>query len=150
MTIENPNVHAGTAGAAPVPSAPSAEESNSIGSLLRQLARDVPDLVVKELALARAEMGENLRKTKAGVASVASGGGVLFAGFIVLLMSAVYGLATELPLWLSALIVGGIVTIIGFAMVAGGKKKLEADSLKPDRTINQMHKDAQAIKGRTA
>lgn len=124
-------------------------DSHTIGALLKQLARDVPDLVVKELALARAEVSENLRETKAGVASMASGGGVLLAGLVVLLMSAVYALSNVLAPWLSALIVGGIVTLIGFGMVAGGKKKLEAGSMKPDRTMNQMHKDKQAIRSQT-
>jgi len=124
-------------------------DAHSVGALLRQLARDVPDLVVKELALARAEIGENLRHTKAGIVSMAGGGAVLLAGLVVLLMSAVYGLSLVLAPWLSALIVGGVVTLIGIGMVAGGKQKLEPHSLKPDRTLHQLHEDGRAIKGRT-
>ncbi|WP_228145056.1 phage holin family protein, partial [Acinetobacter baumannii] len=66
---------------------------------LRQLTREVPSLFTKELALAKAELSESIRATKAGAASVATGGAVLLAGFIVLLMSAVYlrQLTREVP-----------------------------------------------------
>ena len=69
------------------------EQDSSVGGLLRQLTREVPSLFTKELALAKAELSESLRATKAGAASVATGGAVLLAGFIVLLMSAVYFLS---------------------------------------------------------
>lgn len=126
------------------------EQDHSVGGLLRQLTREVPALFTKELALAKAELGESLRATKAGVASVATGGAVLLAGFIVLLLAGVYGLATMMPAWLAALIVGGIVVIIGMAMVAAGKKKFEASSFKPDRTIHSLNKDKEAVRGHTS
>lgn len=126
------------------------EQDHSVGGLLRQLTREVPALFTKELALAKAELGESLRATKAGVASVATGGAVLLAGFIVLLFAGVYGLATMMPAWLAALIVGGIVVIIGMAMVAAGKKKFEASSFKPDRTIHSLNKDKEAVRGHTS
>jgi hypothetical protein len=122
-------------------------ESHSVGALLRQLGRDVPDLLIKELALARSEIAAAAQSTKAGVASLATGAAILMPGVFVLLMAAVYGLALIMPMWGAALIVGGVVTIIGVAMMIAGKKKLEADSLKPERTLYQMQKDRDAIKG---
>ena len=56
------------------------EPDGSVGGLLRQLTREVPSLFTKELALAKAELNESLRATKAGAASVATGGAVLLAG----------------------------------------------------------------------
>ncbi len=127
---------------------PQHADDHSVGGLLRQLGRDVPELVVKEIALARAEIGESLHRTKTGIASMVTGGGVLLAGLVVLLMSAVYGLSNVVAPWLAALIVGGVVTLIGFGMVGAGKKRLEPDALRPDRTMHQLHKDTQAMKGR--
>jgi len=124
-----------------------ADTDHSVGGLLRQLMREVPALFTKELALAKAELGESLRATKAGMASVATGGAVLLAGFIVLLFAGVYGLATMMPAWLAALIVGGIVVIIGLVMVSAGKKKFEASSFKPDRTLHSINKDKEAVRG---
>jgi uncharacterized membrane protein YqjE len=122
-------------------------ESASVGDLLRRLATDVPDLVVKELALARAELTESMRETRAGLIAMVVGVGVLMPGLFVLLMAAVYGLATVITLWASALIVGAVVTVIGAAMLHAGKKKLEPDHLKPERSLHQWERTKQTVKG---
>lgn len=123
------------------------EQDTSVGGLLRQLTREVPSLFTKELALAKAELSESLRATKAGAASVATGGAVLLAGFIILLLAAVYFLATMMEPYLAALIVGGVVMVIGLIMVSAGKKKFEASSFKPDRTLHSIQKDKEAVRG---
>ena len=126
------------------------QSDSSVGGLLRQLTHEVPSLITKELALAKAELSESLRATKAGAASVASGGAVLMGGFIMLLLAAVYGLSEVMAPWLAALIVGGVVTVIGLIMVSAGKKKFEASSFKPERTIHSMNKDKEAVRGHTS
>lgn len=126
------------------------ETDSSVGGLLRQLTHEVPSLVTKELALAKAELSESIRATKAGAASVATGGAVLLGGFIVLLMSAVYGLSNMMEPWLAALIVGGVVVVIGLIMVSAGKKKFEASSFKPERTMHSVNKDKEAVRGHTS
>ncbi len=126
----------------------SREEDASIGGLLKQLGREVPSLVTKELALVKAEFAESMRATKAGVAAVSAGGAVIMAGLIIVLLAFVYALSNVLAPWLSALIVGAGAMIIGFIMVQSGKKKFESESLKPERTINTLHKDKNAIGGR--
>lgn len=126
------------------------ESDTSVGGLLRQLTHEVPSLITKELALAKAEISESLRATKAGAASVATGGAVLLGGFIMLLMSAVYGLSNVVAPWLAALIVGAVVVVIGLVMVSAGKKKFEASSFKPERTIHSVNKDKEAVKGHTS
>lgn len=123
------------------------ETDSSVGSLLGQLTREVPSLVTKELALAKAELSESIRATKAGAASIATGGAVLLGGFIVLLMSAVYGLSNMMEPWLAALIVGGVVVVIGLIMVSAGKKKFEASSFKPERTMHSVNKDKEVVRG---
>lgn len=124
------------------------EGDASVISLLRQLTHEVPALFSKELALAKAEMEKSLTTLKAGVAAVAGGAVVLLGGFIVLLMAAVYGLSTVLQPWLAALIVGGVVMVIGFIMVQAGKKQFEPSHFKPDRTLNAMDKDQQALRSK--
>lgn len=128
---------------------PARDDDASIGGLLKQLAREIPLLFTKELALAKAEMRENLRATKAGVAAVATGGAVMLAGLVILLMAGVYGLSTVLAPWLSALIVGAAALVVGWVMVSAGKKQFEPGALKPDHTIHSLQKDADAIRGRT-
>ena len=122
------------------------QDDASIGGLLRQLTREVPELFTKELALAKAEMQQSLTTLKAGIAAVAGGAIVLLAGFIILLMAAVYGLGTVMQLWLAALIVGGITVIAGFIMLQSGKKQFEASHFTPDRTLHAMQQDKEALK----
>ena len=122
------------------------QDDASIGGLLRQLTRVVPELFTKELALAKAEMQQSLTTLKAGIAAVAGGAIVLLAGFIILLMAAVYGLGTVMQLWLAALIVGGITVIVGFIMLQSGKKQFEPSHFTPDRALNAVHQDKEALK----
>jgi len=116
------------------------EYDNSVGGLLRQLTREVPSLFTKELALAKAELNESLRATKAGAASVATGGAVLLAGFIILLMSAVYFLSTMMEPWLAALIVGVVVVGIGMIMVSAGSKPLRSNPTAPSIRCRRIKK----------
>jgi xanthine/uracil permease len=123
-----------------------ADHDASVVGLLRQLSREVPALFTKELALAKAELQASLTTLKAGIAGVAGGAMVLLAGFIILLMSAVYGLSTMMAPWLAALIVGVVVMIVGFAMLQSGKKQFEPSNFKPDRTLDALNKDQEALR----
>lgn len=121
------------------------KEATSIGSLISNLTHEVTSLVRKEVELAKAEMSEKTSQAAGGIASVAMAGGVLLCGFLVLLAAAVFGLNTVLPPdttpWLSALIVGGVVVIIGFIMLASGRRKLRTRNLMPSRTMASLRND---------
>lgn len=79
------------------------------------------------------------------VTSIAIAGAVLFSGFLVLLAAAVFGLNIVLPAattpWLSALIVGGVVMLVGLIMLQAGRNKLKQESLMPSRTIASLRRD---------
>jgi uncharacterized membrane protein YqjE len=121
------------------------EGDTSVLGLIRQLAHEVPALVTKELALAKAEVKESIATTKAGVSAVAGGAVVMLAGLVILLLAAVYALAMVMVPWLAALIVGVIAMVVGFIMVQSGKKQFDASHLKPERTVNALNKDKDAI-----
>jgi uncharacterized membrane-anchored protein YhcB (DUF1043 family) len=69
----------------------------------------------------------------------------MLAGLVILLMAAVYALALVLPAWLAALIVGVVAMVVGFVMVQSGKKQLEPSQLAPERTMQSLNKDKDAI-----
>lgn len=123
------------------------DSERSTKSLLRELMHEVPELFTKEVALARAEMRENLAQTRRGATEVSTGGVVLAGGYIVLLLAAVYALSEVMEPWLAALLVGGVAALIGYSMVKAGMRHFSARDLKPDRTIDSVHKDADAIRG---
>src|SRR3712207_6319047 len=89
----------------------------SVPGLIKSLADDVTRLFSQEIALAKSEVASAVNHIKAGVLSLAIGLGILFAGFIVLLFAAVAALSLVVAPWLAALIVGGIVAVIGLALL---------------------------------
>jgi len=154
MHTGNGGAHSGNGGAtfsvpADSPKGPVSHSASdkSVTRLVKDLATDITALFTKEVALAKSEVTHSLHEAKAGAVGVATGGSVLYAGFLFLLLAAVAGLATVVELWLAALIVGGVVTLIGLVMVQAAKKKLEPSSLTPEHTLNSLHKDRIAIKG---
>jgi hypothetical protein len=124
-------------------------QATSVTTLLRDLAGDAATLTRKEVALARAEISHAISGLKTGLISAATGGGILYAGFLLLLLSATFGLATVMAPWLAALIVGGVVAVIGLILVMTGKQKLQAENFRPDRTTDAMRKDQDMLHRRT-
>lgn len=118
-------------------------EGESVPGLVKKLAMDVSTLFSEEVALAKAEMKSAVSDVRSGIISVAAGGGVLYAGLLFLLGGVMMLLTQWVSLTVAAFIVGGVVTIIGAILLSTGKKKMEADSLKPDRTMDSVRKDAE-------
>ncbi|CAM4254096.1 phage holin family protein [Vreelandella rituensis] len=126
------------------------KESSSIGSLLSSLTREMTSLVRNEAELAKTEMSEKTHQAMEGVAAIAIAGAVLFGGFLTLLAAMVFLLDEVLPPdtspWLSAIIVGVVVAIVGIIMLKGGLKKLEARNLMPNRTMKSFQSDKEFAK----
>jgi hypothetical protein len=125
-------------------------QPHSIVSLLKRLTDELSVLFRQEMALASSEFSRSMKTFFMGVASVASGGAVLYAGFLVLLAAAVLGLSRWLEPWLAALIVGGAVLLVGVVMVLAGRRKLDLADLKPDRTMQSLKRDKDVLARRTS
>lgn len=126
-------------------------ENRSLIALFSDLFRETSTLVHQEAELAKAEISEKVSDVGKGVAAIAIGGAIVFAGFIVLLFAASNGLALMLPPehadWLAPLIVGLAVMVLGFVALAMGKHELSATHLKPSRTLDSLRKDTELVKG---
>lgn len=123
------------------------QENRSVGALLRDLANDVTALIRQELMLARTETQDKLHQTITAVVAMIAGALVAFAALIILLDALVYGLTEAgLQRWLAALIVGGVVAIIAFALIYKGMNDLKASSLAPTRTVEALRRDAHMVK----
>lgn len=128
----------------------SERESQSIIELVRRFSEELLTLFRQEMALATAEISRTLRKLAAGVASIAAGAAVLYAGFLTLLAAAVLGLSQVVEPWLAALIVGGALTLIGIVLLMVGKKTVEAENLKPQRTVESLREDKDVLMRRAS
>ncbi|HYH37413.1 MAG TPA: phage holin family protein [Azospirillum sp.] len=115
--------------------------NRSLAGLFADLARDLTGLVRTELELAKAELGEKAGQAAGGVAFIAAGGFVAFAGLLVLLACAVLALSLVVQPWLAALIVGVVVVGIGVALMLMGRNRLRPQNLQPNRTLDTLRDD---------
>ncbi|WP_051357796.1 phage holin family protein [Leisingera caerulea] len=116
-------------------------------SIVTEALNNISSLVRNELALARAEVGENINR-----AAVALG---LIVGGVVVALTALNVLAAALsaalteagmdPGW-AALLVGVAFAAAAFGMIAKGTSDLKLSSLAPTRTAENVKRDAQSIK----
>lgn len=120
-------------------------ESQSAFGLLRRLTDELSTLLRQEVALASAEISRSMRGMLSGAAALAVGGAVLFTGLLAMLAAAVLGLATVLSPWLSALLIGAAVAIIGVVLVLAGIRSLDPSTLKPSRTAESLRRDKDVI-----
>lgn len=123
------------------------DSNRPLTSVLSQIISEVAYLLQTEIRMARAEMSEKFAQVASSGAMVAAGGILLLAGFIVLLFDAVRWLAIAgLAEQWGYLIVGGIVAIVGIALVMSGIKAMKGSALYPNKTVEQMRADYSVIK----
>jgi hypothetical protein len=118
--------------------------------LFSDLWRETSTLVHDEAELAKAELSEKVSQMGSGAAEIAVAGGILFAGFLVLLFAAVgvLDLLIDSPqaAWLAPLIVGVVVMIVGYILLKRGQRQVKPDNLAPRRTVQAMRDDARLAK----
>ena len=122
-------------------------EDRSIGELFSQLTHDLGVLVRQEAELAKTEMTAKVSRMGGHAASLATGGVVAFVGAQALVAALILGLAEiGIAAWLSALIVGALLAVMGFMMIQKGRARLREVNLKPRRTIETLTDDVQWAK----
>jgi hypothetical protein len=118
-------------------------------SLFKLLA-DVPGLIVdlfrQEIENLKAELVAKVKHAGVGVGLLAGAGVVALFLLGTLILAGIYGLATVLPMWASALIVAGVLLIIVAILVLVGMQQLKASG-KEIETIDSIKTDVQVIKG---
>jgi Putative Actinobacterial Holin-X, holin superfamily III len=125
-------------------------DARPLGQLLTDLSDETRSLLRGEVDLAKAEMSEKVSQAAMAVAALAAGGLVLFAGFLVLLDSAVFGLGKVLEPYglpaLAALIVAIGTMIVGLIILLMGRSALKAENLAPRRTTESLRRDREFVK----
>lgn len=123
------------------------KDERSLGDLFGDLARDMGTLVSQEVSLARTELTEKASQVGKDVAMLAVGGLVAYAGLLGIIAGVIVLIADQgVPLWASALIVGGIVAAIGYLLVQRGISALKQQDLSPRQTIESLKEDTQWAK----
>jgi uncharacterized membrane protein YqjE len=116
-------------------------EDRSIAALIGELATETTILVRKELELARAELARNAAGIAGGAITLAIGIILTLLAAQVLIACAVLVLMRWFEPWLAALIVGGVVLVLGALLIAIGRRRFDLRRLTPHRTIATMKRD---------
>lgn len=123
-----------------------AHEERPLRELVAQLSHDGSLLMQQEVALAKKEVQQKLGRVKKDVTAMAVGGAVLYAGVLTLLAAVVLLLSGFMPAWLSAFIVGAIVTGVGAAMSLKGKNDIADVDMTPEQSMRSVRTDLQVMK----
>lgn len=119
----------------------------SLFTLIANLPTLLIDQVKNELELLKQEITTKLKHAGIGVGLLAGAVGFLFFALLVFTAAAILGLATVLPAWAAALIVGGVLLIIAAILVLVGVNQLKRGNPSPTETMTSVQKDVNAIKG---
>jgi hypothetical protein len=119
----------------------------TVTGLVRDILRDVQELVRQQLALFKHEIKDSLRKSKEAAVMLGAGIGVAAAGGVLLCFMLVYLLnwAFALPLWICFLIVGVVCCAVGGGMLYAGIKKLQSVTVA-EQSIDALKENVQWIR----
>jgi hypothetical protein len=113
------------------------------------LSEQVSRLIRDELKLAEYEMTSKARRMGRGAGVFGGSGLAALYGIGCLLAAAIIGLASVLPAWAAALIVGGALLLIaGLAALVGKSQVSKAVPPVPEQTVQSVKADVEEIKER--
>ncbi len=119
----------------------------SIKEIIEVLRPQLQELTDKQLELARTELAPVGKRAGLAAGLLVAGGVFMFVFLIFLSLTGVYLLNLLLPLWISALIVSGILLLVGGILAGAGASILRNLDPKPHRTIRTLQQNVNWIKG---
>jgi xanthine/uracil permease len=121
-------------------------DDTSLGDLFSELVRETSTLVRQEVQLAKVELSQSVAEIGRDVAALVVGGAIAYAGFLAILAAIIVGLGQAgLAWWLSALIVGVVVAVIGYVLISRARSALQEASLAPRRTVETLKEDKEWV-----
>jgi hypothetical protein len=120
----------------------------SVFALIGELPGIITTLIRDEIEQIKREAITRLKSAGIGIALFVVAAVFLYFAAFPLLAAAVFGIATALPLWLSALIVGVFLLLIAVVFVLIGVSRLKKGVPPvPKETIDSVKDDVKAFKG---
>lgn len=123
-----------------------AMENKPLGDLFSELASEVSELVRKEVALAKLEVGQKAQTIGKNVGYLVVGGAVAYAAMLAILAGVIMLLDNIMPSWGAALLVGALVGAIAWLMIGKATAALKATDVTPQQTVETLKEDAAWVK----
>lgn len=125
------------------------KDGRPTAELVHDLTELLPRLMREELTLAMAQMREKGKNAGEGAGLLTGAGVFAWYGAAALVAAAVLGLAHTLPAWLSALIVGVALLVLGGLLALAGRQRLSrAMPPAPQQSIDNVRADISTVKER--
>ena len=103
----------------------------SIPEILQDALGNIQDIVRAEVRLAKAELGEDLNRARAGGLLIGVGAVAAIFSALFLLLACVYALGLVMPNWAAALVVAAAVAVAAAATLTRGLKRLKTIQAAP-------------------
>lgn len=127
---------------------PGSAPKRSLFKLIGDLPTLLMELVRGEIESLKNELVGKLKLAGVGIGFLVGAATFAFFAVLVLIAAAVLGLATVLPAWLSALIIGGGTLVLAVVLALIGIASLKRGvPPAPTETIKSIKKDVRTIKG---
>jgi len=116
------------------------------GSLLSDAVNQLTRLVRGEVALAKAEVAQNIKSAGMGVGLLAGAAILALVALHVLAAALVAALANWIGAGWAALLVGVVILAVAGLLALRGLNALKPENIAPNRTVRSVQADAQTIK----
>jgi uncharacterized membrane protein YqjE len=122
------------------------QSGRSVPEVLQDIVGNIQEIIRSEFTLAKVEIKQEAARAKAPAIMWLIGGalGLYALGF--LLLTAVFGMATVMPIWIAALFVGAALTVASIALLSAAGKRLKHVNKVPERTIESLKENVQWAK----
>jgi uncharacterized membrane protein YqjE len=117
------------------------ESEPSLGELFSDLSAKAGLLVTKEVALAKAEMSQKVKKAGREITLLVIAGALGNAALLILLAGIVLALGVWIPYWAAAFIVGGVLAISAAILAWTGVQSLKEINPVPSQTMQTLRED---------
>jgi hypothetical protein len=121
-------------------------QERPLTELLVEVWENTERLVRQELRLASAELDVKVQEVKKDLAAGALAGAFMFSALLTLVAALVLLLSEALAPWLSALIVGVLLLVAGYALMRKAREGMKPAELAPNRTARSLKRDVQVFK----
>ena len=124
---------------------------SSIADVMKSAIRDAQDLVRGEIALAKAEAREEVRRVGAGVVLLLAAAVAAVIGIVLLMMAIAWAISEVLvwPAWAGFAIVTAVMLLAAGALAYVGRSRLNGQRHMP-RTVDTLKENMQWMRARTS
>jgi hypothetical protein len=123
-----------------------AMDRRALSDVLQDILRNLQELVRSEIRLAKAEVRADARDTAVSATWLIAGVGCALSAWTLALWAAVYGLASVVPLWASALLIALVVAAAAATLIAVGRRRIATIRPLPERTVASVKEDLALLK----